>query len=150
MNSFGFSKQPKLRAWQGAKAAPFPWHLGKGHQSTDGGSERGICFPQRQGQIQHSSALLLSLLTTALARTFKDQPATQSDNEGLCLLPSFTLFPRVQLAGPGPSGWSVLPAPAGLLCRLPSPTHPLPAAIPFPTSPILNLREQSQQKQQAP
>lgn len=86
MNNFGFSKQPKPRAWQGAKAAPFPWHLGKGHQSINGGSERGICLPQRQSQIQRSSALLLSLLTIALAKTFKDQPTTQSDSEGLCLL----------------------------------------------------------------
>lgn len=32
--------------------------------------QRGICSPHSQGQIQHSSTLLLSLLTTALARDF--------------------------------------------------------------------------------
>lgn len=131
-----FSMQPKPRAWQAANAAPFPWHLGKGHQSSNGDSERGICPPHGRGQIQRSSALPRSLLTTALARTFTDHATIQRDGEGLHLvltLPS------------GLPGRSVPLAPAGLLCWLPPKSHPSPAAVPLLASPIFNLREQQQQ-----
>lgn len=49
---WGFQSSSSLGPWQSAKTAPFPWHLGKGHQSTGRDTERGVRASHRHSQTQ--------------------------------------------------------------------------------------------------